>query len=185
MTLSPAPLLRLVVAGLALLLLPTATEAQRPGSAEGSAGWSPAQVGLRVGYDNNANSTVAGAQLRIPVVPAGWLEVMPSGDITFLPGLKEYQFNADAVFVMGGRRGGLYGGGGFALRSSIFDEGGDRESRTGGNVVVGLTTRGRLAEVPLGVQIEARWVFLDADFDPRLFTFGVNVPLWGWGRAGS
>lgn len=171
---SPGTLLALV-----LLFLPAGAAAQS------GSGWSPAQVGLRVGYDNNANATVVGAQLRLPVLPAGWLELVPSGDVTFLPGLKEYQFNGDAVFVLGGRRGGLYGGGGVAVRSSVFDADGDRETRTGTNLVVGLTTRALLADVPLGVQIEARWVFLDADFDPRLFSFGVNVPLWGWGRGGG
>jgi hypothetical protein len=166
-----------------LSVLAAPAEAQRPGASGG--GWAPAQAGLRVGWDNNANATVAGGQLRIPVLPGGSLELVPSGDVTFLTGLREYQVNLDAVWVLGGRRGGLYGGGGLAARNTIFGEStdGERETRTGANVVVGLTTRGRFGGVPLGVQIEARWVFLDAAFDPRVFTFGLNVPLWGWGRG--
>lgn len=177
----PFPALARRLPALALLLvLPAAASAQRP-SGGSPGGWSPAQIGLHVGYDNNASATVLGGQLRVPVVPAGWLEVMPGGDVTFLTGLKEYQLNLDAVAVLGGERGGLYGGGGLALRNSVYGEGLDRETRTGANVVVGLATRGRFGDIPLGVQFEARWVFLDADFDPRVFTFGVNVPLWGWG----
>ena len=153
--------LRWILTALLTLSLPAMAEAQ-----PASGGWVPAQIGLRAGYDNSSNATVLGGQLRIPVVPAGWLEVVPSGDVTFLTGLREYQFNADAVLSMGGRSGGVYGGGGLAWRN---------------NLVVGLATRGRVADVPLGIQIEGRWVFLDADFDPRVFTFGVNVPLWGWG----
>ena len=161
------------------LALPATAAAQRPSGS--SPGWLPAQAGLHMGYDNNANATVVGAQLRVPVIPTGHVELLPSSDVTFLPGLKEYQLNADAVFVTGGRSGGLYGGGGLALRNSIFTGGGERETRSGANVVVGLTTRGRLGGVPMGIQLEGRWVFLDAEFDPRLFTFGVNLPLWGWG----
>lgn len=168
------------------LALPGVVQAQRsPGAGASSPGWSPAQAGIRVGYDNSAHGTVLGAQLRLPVIPSGWVEVIPSGDVTFLPGLKEYQFNADAVVVTGGRSGGLYAGGGVAVRNTIFGQGGDRETRTGTNLVAGLMTRGLVGDLPLGIQVEARWVFLDADFDPRLFTFGVNLPLWGWDRRGG
>jgi len=180
MTPSPSRL-RLHLAALLCLVLPGTVAAQGPAGTGG--GWNPIQVGARAGYDNNANATVLGAQLRIPVVPRGWLELMPSGDITFLTGLKEYQFNADAVVLLGGPRGGLYGGGGLALRNTIFAGRDERETRAGANVVVGLSTRAQMGDVPLGVQIEARWVFLDAEFDPRVFTFGVNLPLWGWGEA--
>lgn len=164
------------LAALALLAAPSsplvAQESQPPA-------WPAIQAGIRFGYDNNANSTVLGAQVRIPVVRGAWLEVVPSGDVTFLPGLKEYQGNADVVWVSGGRRGGLYAGAGLAMRNSIFD-GPERETRTGASVLIGLVSRG-FGDVPLGTQLEARWVFLDADFSPRVLTLGVNLPLWGWG----
>ncbi len=139
-------------------------------------------MGARVGYDDNANATVLGTQIRIPVVRGGWLELMPGADVTFLTGLKEYQFNGDAVFIYGSRAGGLYGAGGVAIRNTIF-EGAGRETRVGGSVAVGLMNRGS-GDVPIGTQLEVRWVFIDAPFKPRVLTFGVNLPLWGWGQRG-
>jgi len=152
-----------------------------PASAQrGNAGWAAPQAGIRFGYDDNAQATVLGAQLRIPVLPGGQVELVPSGDVTFLEGAREYQVNADAVWVTGGRSGGLFAGGGLAVRSGFF-EALDRETRTGANLVLGLVTRGRFQGVPIGVQLEGRWVFIDTPVDPRVFTFGVNLPLWGWG----
>lgn len=181
----PAPragLLALAALLIPLLSVPVAAQAP-PEDAGGGQTWAPASVGLRVGYDDNSSGTVAGAQLRVPVVPAGWLELVPSADVTFLTGLKEYQANMDAVYVGGSRSGGLYAGGGLALRNSIYGEDGERETRTGANLVLGLVTRGVFQGLPLGVQVEARWTFLDADFNPRSITLGANVPLWGWERA--
>ncbi|MFQ5535979.1 MAG: hypothetical protein ACE5GJ_00885 [Gemmatimonadota bacterium] len=171
----------LPVAALALLFLPPArAEAQRPGrrgpQPSESPAWSAIQLGARVGYDDNSNGTVLGGQIRVPVVPGGWLELIPSGDITFLPRLKEYQFNADLVYILGQRSNGLYLGGGLAVRNTIF-EGPGRESRTGSNLVVGLVSRAADRR-PFGFQLELRYSFLNAAFRPRILTFGVNFPLW-------
>ncbi len=163
------------------LLLALVMGSPEPGSAQrGNAGWAAPQAGIRFGYDDNAQATVLGGQLRIPVLPGGQVELVPSGDVVFLDGLREYQVHADAVWVTGGRSGGLFGGVGLAVRNGIFEEL-DRETRTGANLVLGLVTRGRFQGVPLGVQLEGRWVFMDTPVDPRVFTFGVNLPLWGWG----
>lgn len=175
---SPLPAKRVLsrpaLAAVAFLLLPAGVAAQNAPTP-----WPAVQIGARFGFDDNASSTVAGAQIRIPVVRGGWLELLPSGDVTFLAGLQEYQFNADAVYILGGGRGGLYLGGGLALRNTIL-EGPERETRSGVNAVVGLTSR-RLGGAPFGTQIEIRWVFLDAEFNPRNLTLGVNFPLWGGG----
>lgn len=142
--------------------------------------WPAVQAGVRFGYDDNSNSTVAGAQVRVPVLRAGWLEFVPSADVTFLPGLREYQVQGDVALIYGGRGGGVYLAGGPVARNTIYD-GPDRETRYGSSVALGFMNRGS-GDVPIGTQLEIRWMFLDADFSPRTLTFGVNLPLWGWGR---
>lgn len=173
-----------LAAAFLLALAPSSLLAQRmggppPGSDEG--GWSPIQIGVHGGYDYNSTGSLLGAQVRIPVLPAGWVEIMPSTDVTFLTGLKEYEYNLEAVVVSGGRRGGFYAGGGLGWRNTIYDDGAGRETRTAGTVVVGLKTAG-MAGPGISVQIESRWIFVRGPVKPRALTFGVNLPLWGWGR---
>lgn len=158
------------------LLAPAPVHAQQPG-VEGT--WPPISIGARFGYDQSANGEVVGAQLRIPVLRSGAVEVVPNGDITFLSRLREYGLNVDVVYVRGGSLGGIYLGGGFAMRNSIFgiDPGEDRSNELGYGAVLGLKTgTGR----GIGTQVEFRWSFLPGvDYDPRAVTLGVNIPLWG------
>ena len=161
-----------------MLATPALSQGQQPGQPGGSAGWAPAAAGVRFGYDQAARGEVIGAQLRIPVLPDGRVEVMPGADITFLTGLRDYGFNLDALYVSGGRRGGIYAGGGLALRNSLFTDepGADRETKTGVGAVVGVKGGG---PGPFGTQVEFRWVFLpNDDYDPRTISLGVNFPLW-------
>lgn len=160
------------------LLAPAPVRAQQPG-ADGASPWPPISVGARFGYDQSANGEVVGAQVRIPVLRSGVLEVVPNGDITFLSRLREYGLNVDVVYVRGGSRGGFYLGGGFAMRNSIFgiDPGEERSNELGYGAVVGLKTG---AGGGIGTQVEFRWSFLPGvDYDPRAVTLGVNIPLWG------
>jgi len=145
----------------------------------GSASWPPAVAGLRFGYDQGANGEVVGAQLRVPVLRSGHVEVVPNADVTFLTRLREYGFNLDAVYVTGGLQGGVYLGGGLAVRNSVFgvseDEG--RRNEAGFGAVIGARTG---APGRIGTQVEFRWIFLSgADFNPRAATVGLNFPLWG------
>lgn len=147
--------------------------------------WPAAQAGLRFGYDQSARGEVAGAQLRIPVLRNGRVELVPNADVTFLSRLKEYGVNVDAVYVTGGARGGLYLGGGVAFRNSVFgpDPQGARETDTGFGIVLGAKAGGPSG---IGTQLEFRWIFLpDRDYEPRAITVGLNVPLWGWSRDGG
>ena len=127
---------------LALLLAPLSVSAQlRPRSAPRGGGWAPPQVGVHFGYDYNSTGSVAGAQLRIPILPSGYVELVPNGDITFLTGLKEYQYGVDAVVLSGGRRGGIYLGGGLVWRDTIYqDSTPGRETKRWADVVAGLRT---------------------------------------------
>ena len=170
----------LCILGMALVL-PAAAEGQRRGR-QGPAApqWVPISVGLHVGYDDNASGEVAGVQLRIPIVRSGRIELMPNADVTFLRGLKAYQFNLDAVFVFGGRAGGPYVGGGLGYRNSVFgvSPASPREVKRGYTAVAGVKSAG--IGVSFSTQLEIRWVFLkDSPIDPRMITLGVNFPLWG------
>ena len=167
-----------LILGLALLVAPCALSAQRGGGGQGGdQGWPAPTAGFRVGYDDNSTGTVLGAQFRIAAHPSGFVELVPNGDITFLTGLKEYQFGVDAVAVSGGRRGGFFAGGGVAWRNTIY-QGAGRETRMAPVMVLGArSSAGALA--PFGTQVEVRWTYPEGVFKPRALTLGVNFPLGG------
>ena len=169
------------VLGLLSLTAPFGIEAQRRGRQQpATAGWPSITIGAKGGWDSNANAEVLGAQLRLPLLRNGTLELMPTADVTFATGLKEYQYAVEALLIRGDRRGGLYLGGGLAFRNTIYgpDPTLPRETRLGYSVVVGSKFGG--ASGGFGVQIEVRWVFVrDTPIDPQVVSFGVNVPLTG------
>jgi hypothetical protein len=135
---------------------------------------------VHFGYDYNSTGSVAGGQIRVPILPSGHVEILAVGDVTFLTNLKEYQYGLDAVVLSGGRRGGLYLGGGVVWRDTIYEDSSpDRATRLWPNIVAGLRT-GQLGVLPITTQIEIRWVFVDDAVNPRYLTLGVNLPLWGW-----
>jgi hypothetical protein len=168
------------------LLTPLATEAQRRRPRQpATASWPSISIGVKAGYDNNANAEVLGAQLRVPLLRNGSVNLMPSADVTFLRGLKAYQYNIEALYLLAGRQGGPYFGGGLAFRNTIYGANPNfpRETRRGYSIVVGATFGGAGSFRP---QLEARWVFLSkSDLDeftpvnPRVVTFGINIPLTG------
>lgn len=165
-------------------LVPGHVLGQAPGPQPGGAtGWPPVEIGAHIGFDSDGftDAFVLGGQLRVPVWPSGHVEVAPSGSITFLTGLKEYQFAPDVVFVTGGRRGGLYLGGGPVWLNSIFD-GPDRATELGWSFVVGLRSSGVLG-APFGAQIQLRQSYVADLRRRRVLSLGVNFPLWG--RRGS
>ena len=169
-------LLAVVLLGSFLLTATEPLAAQAGGDDVAPGGWAPPSLGARVGYDNKQQNEVLGAQLRLPVLPSGELELMPSMDVTFLLGLKEYQYNIEAVYVLDGRTGGLYAGGGLGFRNSIFADGQGRRTETGYTVVAGFRLVGPYLIVP---QLEYRWVFIDeAPVTYQQLTIGVNVALW-------
>lgn len=149
-------------------------EAQEP-----SASWTPANVGIRFGWDGRSNGSVLGAHLRVPVLPNGRIELMGGADRTFLQGTHDDQLNLDVVGVLGGRSGGLYAGGGLGWRNGIFTPGAGRETVTSRGLVVGLQQAGVVGIA--GIQLEFRWIFpSEVLFDPQPATLGLNLPLWGW-----
>jgi hypothetical protein len=141
-------------------------------------GWPPVEIGARVGYDNVQRQEVVGMLLRIPVLPNRTIELVPSADVTFLRGFKEYQFNADAVYVFAAADGGLYAGGGIGLRSTFppVNPPQGRQTITTFAVVAGLKLTNLNRVNPM---IEFRRIFAsELVVDPQLFSIGVTFELW-------
>lgn len=168
--------LSVLLAGVSLAVGDVAAQIGSGAEDETATGWAPPSVGVRFGYDNQQQTQMLGAQLRLPIVPGGEVELMPSMDISFLRGLKEYQYNFEAVYVLDGRAGGLYAGGGVGLRNSIFTDGLGRRTELGYSAVVGL----RLVNLGFVVpQLEYRWIFIsDAPVTFQQLTIGVSIALW-------
>lgn len=167
----------LLVAGTALAAVAPASAASqlRP---EQETGWRAVEIGVRVGYDNALREELVGGLLRIPILPNGSIELVPSADVTFLSGLKEYQLNAEAIYLWLSPDGGLYAGGGFGFRNTIPPESpeGAREYITTYSLVVGL----KLTNLPrVNPMLEFRRVFAsDLEVDPQHFVIGLTVELW-------
>jgi hypothetical protein len=160
-----------------LLPLPLAAQFRTTGD-EAEAGWAPASIGVRVGFDNSQSRPMLGALARIPVIPGGAVELMPNADVTFMPGFKAYQLNLELVYLLQGRRSGFYAGGGVGFRDSVVPSDPNGPSRTEGtfSVLAGL----RLGELGrVRPELETRWI-LDSDQarDPALVVFGASLALW-------
>lgn len=160
---------------------PAVAQFREPGQSAGGpdTSWPAVSVGPRIGYDQGSMGELVGLQVHVPILRSGHVELMPNADVTFLTGLREYQFNAEAVYLTGGRRGGIYAGGGLAFRNSIYgsDPETPRSTERGYSVVAGVRSIGT---GPFGVQLEVRWTFLDvAVRNPRSISLGINFQLWG------
>lgn len=131
-----------------------------------------AELGLRGGYDFDEEVVSAGAQLRIPL--SDEIHIIPSGDIFLEDAPTQWQLNADAAFRPASL-GGLYAGGGLAIGSRDFDGDGERENRTGYNLLVGLDG-GWLGGATVRPFVEARWTKID-EYRPFRMVLGVNVPI--------
>lgn len=178
----PTPILVLTAL---LLTAASAVDAQvrrgRQPEESGGTPWAPIAVGLRVGWDQESNGEVLGAQLRIPVMPSGVVEFAPNAEVIFLDrGAKEYQYNLEAALLPGGAGGGPFGIAGIGWRNTVLTTtaSGDVGTRDtlfgfvlGGGIKAGL---GRLQ-----LEFSFRWVLLnDTDFGPNSAALGVNYPLW-------
>lgn len=172
-------LVGLAICGALALAFPGRAQTQLRAPLGASRGWAPIGIGVRVGRDSALHDNVVGGQLRIPVLPNGSLELMPNMDVTFARGSKEYQYNLELVYIVGGDLGGLYGGAGIGFRNARFgaEPTSSRETAQGYTGVLGLKLGGLRRFSP---QIEWRWVWVDkAGINPQQVTLGVTVALWG------
>ena len=167
-----------IALALSVCLLPGALSAQFREGGDRPAGWAPVAVGVRIGWDGAQQGQMVGALLRIPVLPSGMVELMPNADVTFLPGLKEYQVNFEAVYLTAARSGGLYAGGGVGFRNSRFspDPSASRRNDLSYSLVVGVRLGGLGRFRP---ELEARWI-LQSEYAraPRPALIGLSVALW-------
>ena len=177
---------RLFIALAALLVTaPAALDAQvrrgRQAAEDDAPPWAPIAVGVKAGWDSQANGEILGAHLHIPVVRSGSIELYPSAEMTFLLQGKEYQYNLDAAWVPGGARGGVFGGGGVGWRRTAIEvtPGDPLETFIGLNAFGG----GKTAIGPLQIEFLIRWTFLqDTQYRPNSASIGLNLPLWGTGQ---
>jgi hypothetical protein len=140
--------------------------------------WAPITVGVRAGYDQNANGEVLGADVRLPLLRNGVLELVPSAEVIFDSRAKEQQYSLELVYVVGGRTGGPFFGGGAGYRTTVFGTSPEEPRNTlfGYSVVAGA----RSQFGPLQTQLQLRWIFLDEiTLRPLPITLGLSLPLWG------
>lgn len=143
--------------------------------------WAPPSVGVRAGWDQRANAELLGAQLRIPVLRSGIVQLVPSADIAFLQGAKEYQYSAEVSWVPGGRRGGPFVTGGVGWRDSVFSADASADARnTFFGYILGAGVKSQVG--PLEFELGLRWIFLnDTSYRPSPATVGINYPFWDTG----
>jgi hypothetical protein len=155
---------------------PAGAAAQLPPQA-GPSGWPAVEIGARVGWDNSQRQEVVGAVVRVPILRNGSVELLPNADVTFLRGVKEYQLNAEAVYVLTEGDGGIYAGGGVGLRDAVSrSDPTARETITTFSIVVGIKFSGLERINPL---LEFRRVFAsELVVDPQMISIGVTFELW-------
>ena len=143
-------------------------EAEWPYDDESFAGGQsvPVEIGARVGYDYDGETTSAGGQLCVPIGRGGRFIIVPSSDIYFDGEGVDWQANVD-VMMSPGPRGGFYAGLGFGWAK----DDGDRNRAV--NQVIGL----RLPLSGLWAYAEGRWTELERGTAIRVVG-GLNIPLF-------
>lgn len=169
----------LVLLALGAIIGPDAAAQVRRGRTQPTAPpWSPISIGVRFGWDQVAVGEVLGAQLRIPVVRSGVVEIMPHAELVWPRRSRDEQVGVEVAFVPGGVRRGVFLAGGVAWRETSLGAqtaGGPRDSFFGYSLALGGMARlGRLE-----VEAALRWVFLnDSNYSPNAATVGVSFPFW-------
>jgi hypothetical protein len=164
---------RVTTLAVTLLALATSTPASAQGPQPGGLVWQGVLLGAHVGVQNQSlfEGLLLGGQAHVLLDPWGKVVLMPSAEFEFRNGIRDWQANADAA-VMPFR--GVYLGGGFAYRNTVYEEEIGRETRRGYSVFLGV----RAPPVPgrFSTQIELRWSFI-SELRPRMLTLGVNFPV--------
>ena len=111
------------------------------------------------------------------MVRDGTFQVVPNVGVTFLPGIREYQYSGEVSWVPGGRRGGLFLTGGIGWRDTVRPDLAD----SGRDTLFGYVAGGgfKAAVGPVDFELALRWIFLnDTGYGPTPFTLGLSYPLW-------
>jgi hypothetical protein len=168
----------LLLAG-AVMAVPQDVEAQRlrvGANIRGPARPGP-ELGIRGGYDFDAEAVSLGGQLRLPIGP--FIEIVPSGDYFLAGDQTAWQANLDLA-VRTGFRQVLYAGVGGALAHRAFEIQGiaifPEDTKLGLNLFAGASIP-RFLRTRIRPYIEARWTFV-SDFDAQFdLVLGVNYVL--------
>jgi opacity protein-like surface antigen len=133
----------------------------------------PVELGVRGGYDFDAEVGTFGGHLRVPV--AGPVTFIPSFDVSVDDAGPPWQANADVV-VRPDRLAGLYAGVGAGFVHLEDETEGDHDTEVGLNVLVGLDG-GRIADTRLRPFAEGRWTRIDDDRDAFRLVAGFSVAI--------
>lgn len=142
--------------------------------------WAPVAVGVYAGYDDASRAQLVAGRLFLPLLRNGRVQALPSAEITFLTGAREYQYSAEIVYMSRGREGGLFIGGGLGHRDSVVDAtpGDPRNTFLTYSAIAGL--RGGLNDrVQVELQVHRIWLKdVIARYRPISFALGASLTLW-------
>jgi len=131
------------------------------------------EIGMRAGWDFDADNWSLGGQARLPLGTSGFFGLVPSGDAFFGDDGRNWQLNGD--LTVSGPGGVIYGGAGVAMVN--LDRIGDGTTTQGGfNVLLGLSApSGPMLLRPFA---EGRMTFVNGD-RPFHVIAGFNIALPG------
>ena len=159
-----------------LLLAPTLLHGQRGRMVPRSPGWrAPPSLGIRGGFDFDAEAYAIGGQARLPVAPLA--EVLVSGDYYLGGDESAWQLNLD--LATGAMLPGIYAGAGAALARRAFlvadTHTFPKRTKLGLNLFAGLTLP-PVVRLPVRPFAEARWTQVSG-FDLQ-FALVAGVSVW-------
>ena len=156
-----------------IFVTPNELSAQRRhGRKGGYRSGSPGNIGLgiRTGYDYNADAWSLGGQIILPLGGRrGGIQIIPSGDIFFITDNNhDWQLNLDAALKLPL----FHIGAGIAYLNRDFSGNNEDDTKSGTNLFIGISPPGR--RLPVFPFAEARWTFVE---DERLFRIAVGINI--------
>jgi hypothetical protein len=129
----------------------------------------PPEIGIRGGYDFEAQEFGLGAQAHISMLNR--IKFVPSFDAMFGDDLH-WQLNAD----LAGDFNMFYAGAGLGVAARDFTGDGEIETRLGPNLMAGIDLGALMPASPVRPFVEARYTFTP-DIRPFRLHFGISYPL--------
>ena len=157
-----------------LLLCVGGAEAQRGRPVSGGSGGetTPPAIGVRVGLDWDDRDWSVGGQVKLMLPFMTGLEWVPSADVFFKDGQKEWQINLDAAIQV---LPFAYGGAGFAIARDSLPTSSGPSTETGYNLFIGLNPPA--LSLPIMPFAEARWTMINRFVRPFRIVAGLSVTL--------
>ncbi|MFC1639430.1 hypothetical protein ACFL3B_01545 [Gemmatimonadota bacterium] len=159
------------IVGALLLLSAGGADAQR-GLPAGGGPTQPLAIGARAGFDWDERNWSVGGQVRLMLPSVPGLEFLPSADVYFLDGQKQWQINVDAAIQLFPI---AYAGAGLAIARDSLPTSSGPTIENGYNLFIGINAPAlRLPIMPFA---EARWTTINRLVRPFRVVAGLNVPL--------